>query len=125
MIDLHSNEAYESQVLDVTDEFQVGYVSLPGANGRASLWSGSAASIVNLHSFLPSRYVGSVAHSVWSSNGTTYVFGIAGNSETEQGEAILWTQSVPEPSTVFFIASGFLGILSSKRRLKRIGHTLF
>ncbi len=120
MIDLHPNEAYESQVLDVTNNYQVGYVSLPGDYSRATLWSGTAESIVNLHSFLPSRYIGSVAYSVWSESGTNYVLGIAGNSETEQGEAMLWTQTVPEPSTVVLIASGFLGIVSSKRRLKRI-----
>lgn len=115
MIDLHPEDAYESQVMDVANDYQVGYVEYPGEYGRATLWSGSAASVVDLNSFLPEGYIGSTAYSVWSNNGTTYVLGIAGNLQTEQGEAMLWTQTVPEPSSVFVFVSGLCGILGLNR----------
>ncbi|HMS54044.1 MAG TPA: hypothetical protein PKA27_01465 [Fimbriimonadaceae bacterium] len=72
---------------------------------EASLWRGTTASHVNLHAFLPSGYYSSYANGVWESDGVTYVYG----SASSNGESHLFTWvSVPEPSSFFAVASGFL-----------------
>jgi hypothetical protein len=105
-VDLHPSPATASECLAVSNGVQVGDVMLidpndPNMNSisRAALWTGTAASFVNLHSFLPSNYYYSTAYGVYhagGAGGTTYVVGSAYNTTTSRTEAVMWT-SVPPP----------------------------
>jgi hypothetical protein len=67
---------------------QVGYVN---ALSRASLWSGTAASWVDLHAFLPAEFNhSSIARGIWHDGTSTYVVGKGFNSTTGRDEALLW-----------------------------------
>ena len=84
---------------------QVGDANV-GGQTRASLWSGTAASWVDLSAFLPANYSSSTAQSIWSDASFIYVVGHGFNNLTIRDEALLWTQPIPEPGT----ASGLIGL---------------
>lgn len=71
--------------LDSTYQVGVAYVT------RACIWSGSAASHVDLHQYLPESYSESVATGVRHDGDTIHVSGHALNSATNRREAVLWT----------------------------------
>ena len=67
-------------------------------NGRAAVWFGNAASVVDLHALLPPEYYFSIALSVHESQGIFYVGGWAERSGGPASEAFLWV-GVPEPAS--------------------------
>lgn len=88
-----------------------------GSTERASIWSGTSGSWVNLHSFLPSGYSSSLAYGVWSDGTNTFVAGEAYNSSRQRQEAILWV--VPEPATLIALGIGAI-VLVRRRPSKQI-----
>ncbi len=66
------------------------------AGGRAVLWRGSAASIVDLHAFLPPGFGASQAMAI-DANGN--VVGYASNPPAPDSHAFLWKRNVPKPTT--------------------------
>ena len=99
---------------------QVGYVDVPGGGvSRASLWSGSAASWVDLSAFLPIGYSSSVAKSIWTHGGVTYVAGYAENRATLRDEAFLWTRAVPEPASAVMLLLGGLAMVITRARTRK------
>jgi hypothetical protein len=96
----------------VSDGLQVGYV-----DGRASLWSGTAASWVDLHTYLPSGFTLSRAEAIWSDGNVIYVVGYAFSPAAFGDEAFLWTSAVPEPSSLCVL--GLLALFSILRRGSR------
>ena len=77
---------------------EVGFLQQPGNpfSGRAVLWSGSAASAVDLQALLPAGFTESWANSI-DANGN--VFGIAANDPEGAFHAVEWSP-VPEPSSL-------------------------
>jgi hypothetical protein len=53
---------------------------------------------VDLHAFLPSNYVSSVATGVTISGGTMFVSGYARNSVSNRDEAVLWSRALGGPT---------------------------
>ena len=108
---------------------QVGYAWLGGI-GRASLWSGSAGSWVDLHSFLPSGFISSEAHGIWTDGTFTYVVGYGYNGATGRNEALMWV--VPEPASGLVVMVSLIVVIlrqpgymdRQKRRLERIANAL-
>jgi hypothetical protein len=64
-----------------------------GGTTRASLWTATAASWVDLHSFL-SGFSSSQARDVWRDGATVYVVGYGFNSATSRIEALMWVGTV-------------------------------
>jgi hypothetical protein len=84
---------------------------------NASLWSGTAASWVNLHAFLPAGFTTSEATGIAIDVFDILVTGSGFNSVTGRNEALLWTQTVPEPGTgSLLILGGAIWMLSRRRR---------
>jgi hypothetical protein len=111
-VDLHPAQATASECLAVNNGVQAGDVMLidpndPNMNSisRAALWTGTAASFVNLHSFLPSNLYTSTATGVYRAGGITYVCGYGFNTTTNRTEALLWT-SVPPCGSADFNCDG-------------------
>jgi hypothetical protein len=69
-----------------------------GGVDRASLWSGTAASWVDLSAFLPVGFSESFAYGISSDSTNTYVVGEGFNTITNSGEALLWTRPNSTPS---------------------------
>ncbi|MGW8257736.1 MAG: PEP-CTERM sorting domain-containing protein, partial [Thermoguttaceae bacterium] len=65
---------------------------------HALLWSGTAASAVDLHQFLPAEFIASVAKSI---DDQGKIVGTAYDSSGD-AHAILWTP-VPEPATIVLL----------------------
>jgi len=116
-VDLNPIGATISRANGVYADQQVGYVQVNGFN-RASLWNGTAASWVDLSAYLPAGFTTySEADGIWSDGSFTYIAGKGFNSLTNQEEALLWSQPIPEPSTFALIGLGVLAI--ARRRAKR------
>ena len=81
--------AHDSVALAVSGGQQVGWTMV--GNGRASLWSGTAASWVDLHAFLPAKFTSSYATSIDHNANGTYIVGSAYNTLTARIEAVMWT----------------------------------
>jgi hypothetical protein len=118
-VDLNPSGATSSTAWGVLGGYQVGGAVIGGAQ-RASLWNGSAGSFVDLHSFLPASFSNSVARSISTDGVNYYIVGGGLNTATGRGEAILWTQAVPEPVTALTLGVGLLG-RPRKRRLSGKG----
>jgi hypothetical protein len=98
LVNLHPAGAAESWASGVHAGQQVGTVTLPTGGWHASFWGGTAASWVDLHSFLPPEYNSlSEAFDIWHSGNTTYVVGNAYNSATGRYEALMWVSPPPAP----------------------------
>lgn len=113
-VSIHPTGAGESQVLGMTDtpsgSVQTGYATYAEAvcpsseralNPHAGVWSGTAASWVDLHDVLSADYACSETRYVFSAGGVLYVAGFAYNSTTARDEAILWINSATTTSTIF------------------------
>ncbi len=85
---------------------------------HASLWSGTAASWVDLTTYLPGHWTNTVAQDIWSDGATTYIAGHGTNLDTGRGEAILWshTNSVPEPGGRLLAGLGLFFLVAFLRR---------
>jgi hypothetical protein len=82
---------------------------------HASLWNGTADSWVDLSTYLPGTWANTYAESIWSDGTTTYIAGW-GNGHTEGAgvEALLWTRTVPEPSTAALLCIGGLAVVRKR-----------
>jgi len=117
--DLHPLPGSGSSYLyATTGTMQVGSSHVPGFSfPHAGVWSGPAASFIDLNQFLPSGYGGeSLAASIIVDGGITYIGGYA-RGPSGQKEAVLWTL-VPSPASGS-VALGGLALLARRRRRKR------
>lgn len=104
------------QAYGVSQGKQVGRLFSAGT-GHAVIWSGTAGSWVDLDSILPVNYSQSNALGVWTDGQTIQVAGYAYNNTLNRTEAILWTNTVPEPASFAFLAIG-LPLLVLRRSLR-------
>lgn len=102
--------------------YQVGQVET-STGTHAAIWHGTPDSWVDLESLLPADYAGSNALGVWTDGQTIQVAGLAYNSTLGRSEAILWTNTVPEPAGFALLGVGlpFLVVWLSPRYGDRIG----
>lgn len=117
-VDLHPADAITSYAQDIFGTLQVGFADFTDAR-RAVLWNGSAQSWVDLHAFLPPEFVMSGASGVWSDGATIFVVGAGLNQTTDRFEALLWTRSIPEPSSVLLF--GLCGLMTARRWKSAVG----
>jgi hypothetical protein len=75
------------------------------------VWNGNAASVVDLHSFLPAGYNYSAAISI---DQTGDIFGEAQNAQGLY--AVEWVPTVPEPASASLFGLASLGLLARPRR---------
>lgn len=88
------------------------------ADSRALVWFDGTADPIILDSFLPGSYSGAAAESLSWVGDELWIAGWAYNSELARGEAVLWTYSVPEPSTItLFLLGGALLVVKFKKHL--------
>ena len=113
-IDLAPGGFTSSQASGISGSQQAGYGVTNGLY-HALLWSGTAASVVDLQSFLSTNYFDSVAYGI-DANGN--IVGSAYNLSTGQDDAILWVV-VPEPSTFALAGLGAVALLGSRRLRRR------
>ncbi len=81
----------DSQAFATSGEEQVGV-----DNGHALLWRSSAASVVDLHAFLPPRFKNSHAAGI---NSGGDIVGFASGSESYSSHTFLWKRNAPKPAT--------------------------
>jgi hypothetical protein len=111
-VNLNPDGSPDSEARGVFGGQQVGYAQV-GDAPHAALWSGTAASWVDLHAFLPAGFSESIAQSIWSDATHSHVAGYAYNGDHQQ--AVLWTQPVPEPRGLTLLAM-VLARFTSRRR---------
>ena len=100
-----------SDSTDVHGELQVGYGFGDDTNGyHALLWNGTAASVIDLQTLLPSGFFNSQAYSI-DDQGNIYGTAVKGSTDY----VVEWTP-VPEPSSVMLIGSGLMGLIVLKSR---------
>ena len=94
---------------------QVGYVFV-NDQYRASLWSGTAASWVDLSPFLPAEYTQSEAWGISSDGINRYItgWGVRPTGGGQIVEAWLLTQPIPTPGAAAMLGLG--GLLAARRR---------
>jgi len=114
-MDLSPVGSMESGANAVWGEMQVGY-SYVGGVFRASLWRGSAGTWEDLSLGLPGAFEVSTALGAWSDGSRAYVTGYGYNSQTGRNEALLWTQSIPEPGVWAGLAGVGAFVLRRGRR---------
>jgi uncharacterized repeat protein (TIGR03803 family) len=91
-VDLNPSGYTSSYATGISGSQQVGYGTSPDGNIHALLWSGTAASTMDLHSLLSTNYgMFSVAAGI-DANGD--IVGYAYNTSTGQYDAILWFTTV-------------------------------
>jgi hypothetical protein len=78
---------------------------------HALLWTGSAASVLDLHSFLPSAYLGSAAIDIDADGNMIGSADLADGS----GHAIMWVSAVPEPAAPALLCLAAAPLLSRRR----------
>jgi hypothetical protein len=92
---------------------QAGYAVFGGVY-HAGVWSGSAASWVDLHALLPAGvYSGSTAKDIDTSGAEMCIAGWAIRASTGYQEAMLWhytAEPVPEPCSLLTLLSGIGGL---------------
>lgn len=96
---------------------QVGWVGSASAP-RATVWSGNAESLLDLHQFLPVQFQGQGAFSrALGIDAEGNIIGYARDLQADRaGRAVMWSP-VPEPGTVVGLAT-LLALLAARRRAK-------
>lgn len=95
MVVLTPSNAASAEALAVDGGMQVGWYNPPFGYPQACLWSGSAASVINLHNSLPPQYAYSKATGIWhDANGRTFVSGFARDLSTMTDRAFVWSTLV-------------------------------
>lgn len=117
-VDLHPTGASESRAWAVSGGRQVGWATF-GGNYHVSLWSGTAASRVDLHALLPGDYTLSCAKGIEVSGEDIWVTGYAYNSPLNGDEAMLWHYVIPDPSSLLALAFGLPVLAFALRRRSR------
>ena len=109
--------ASSSEGLGINGTGEVGDATFGGVI-RAGLWTDTAASWVDLQNYLTPNYISSRATGIYTANtGITSISGYAYNTDTGNYEAVLWTQTVPEPGSAgVFIAAATLILRRRSRR---------
>ena len=74
---------------------------------------------MDLESFLPATYFGSNALGVWTDGQTIQVAGWAVNNTLNRAEAILWINSVPEPTSSLTMLAGVILLRTCPHRRRR------
>jgi len=97
--------------------YQVGQVET-SSDVHAAIWHGTPESYVDLGSLLPANYVGSNAFGVWTDGQTIQVAGVAYNNTLGRSEAILWTNTVPEPGSILAVLVGAILLRPRRRRVR-------
>src|SRR5262249_39466105 len=98
-----------SEAIDVRGGIQVGFVQVADVD-HAYMWTGSAASAIDLQSLLPGSMANSRALSIDAAGN---IFGVASDTSGHV-HAVEWSV-VPEPSTFVLFAAG-AGVLGSFAR---------
>jgi hypothetical protein len=107
-VSLHPAGYLESIALDTDGTHQVGYGQTTESQHYALLWNGTADSVFNLHSVLPSTFIWSRAYTISDNE----VYGLAYDAN-DNPHAIVWT--IPEPTSLTIIALG-AGLLARRTR---------
>jgi hypothetical protein len=96
-VDLNPVYALTSDAQAVAGGYQAGHVGVMGQS-RASIWHGTADSVVDLHTFLPLEFAlgSSYAWGMEVRGGKAIVVGEAYNTVAGQSEAVMWTMPVPD-----------------------------
>ena len=96
-VKLHPIGFISSKAYGTAGGEQVG-VGFTGDHDHALLWHGTAASVLDLHAFLPPGFVSSSASSIDAAGN---IVGVAttGSEQWSPSHAILWKRNVPEPGT--------------------------
>jgi hypothetical protein len=115
LISLHPAGATNSGVSAMDNHFQVGAAGF-GFGDAAALWQGSAASFVNLSSFLPANYGNAGASGVYSTAADVWVGGYAFNTTTSTYQAIVWHNTIPAPGSSLVLACAVGAALRRRRR---------
>jgi hypothetical protein len=94
-VDLHPAGTYSaSYAMEAFDGQQAGYAHYNGTGTHgfhAFIWSGSSATAVDLHNFLPTnKYSYSMAYGIWHDATYTYVVGFAHKIAANRDEAFMW-----------------------------------
>ena len=109
-VDLNPAEATKSIAAATCEIAQAGYAIIDGKS-HAGMWTGTATSWMDLHALLPAGvYDTSRAMGIYTSGNTTWVCGYANNIATDDPEAILWTYTTPEPSSILALLCGIGGL---------------
>jgi hypothetical protein len=116
VIDLNPSGFSNSEALAISDGLEVGY-----AGSDAALWTGSAASFLNLQQFLPAQFTSSEATGIDAEGD------IVGFANTGSGsQAVMWVPStIPLPAAAWMALTtlGMMaGVFSADRRGWRKGH---
>lgn len=89
-VDLHPHGLNESSTAFAVHGGQQVGVVFNNNPYHAALWSSTADSYVDLHTFLPRDFEDSLASGIWHDATYTYVVGYGYNSKRQRQEALMW-----------------------------------
>jgi hypothetical protein len=92
-VDLNPPGAVRSEALAISGDRQAGYADFGNGN-RAGYWTGSGASFVSLHQFLPARFGSSIARDIYVTASGVWMGGTAFNTQAGRNEAVLWVNTL-------------------------------
>jgi hypothetical protein len=110
--ELRAPNATSTLAYGVDADRQVGSAKINNLQ-HASLWSGTTASWIDLHTFVPAEFSQSVATSIAVSNSTIDITGY-GILPSGEFRALLWSQPVPTPAGL--AAFALAGVVCARRR---------
>lgn len=117
-VDLNPAGASGSALSSTIGSLQAGAAQFGAGAEHAGIWSGTAESFVDLDPSLGGDYGASDAMSIWTDGSTVLVAGYADHIPSGRTHAILWTITVPEPSSssLILMSMAGLGILRRHRK---------